>query len=65
MSTNQNISELLQYFVDGTELNKEEMNTLLKYFLIERIDYKNHVGYILTIAGKTMLKQLSINNKGA
>ncbi len=60
MSTNQNISELLQYFVDGTELNKEEMNTLLKYFLIERIDYKNYFGYMLTITGKTMLKQLSI-----
>ncbi len=57
MLTNQNISELLQYFVDGTELSKEEMNILLKYFLIEKIDYTNHFGYVLTITRNTMLKK--------
>jgi hypothetical protein len=62
MLTNYKIHELLRYFVDGTELSKEDINILLKYFLIERINDDKYLGYILTITGKTMLKQI---NKGA
>ncbi len=56
MLTNYDTYRLLNYFVDGTELNKEEINTLLKYFLIERIEDNNSIGYMLTITGKTLLK---------
>lgn len=57
MLTNHDTYRLLNYFVDGTELNKEEISTLLRYFLIERIEYNNNIGYILTITGKTLLKK--------
>ncbi len=62
MLTNYKITQLLKYFVDGTELSKEDISTLLKYFLIERIQDGTHFSYILTITGKTMLRQI---NKGA
>lgn len=59
MLTDHNINQLLKYFVDGTELSREEMNTLLKFFLIERIDDTQYIGYVLTITGKTLLRKLT------
>lgn len=56
MLINNKISTLLNYFVDGTELSKEDFSFLFEHFLIEEIYFKNQTGYALTITGKAMLK---------